>query len=150
MLEDACEGALGPASLRNVLELPSPGRALEVCRSVKSHTSPVVQEQITCLHGVSRQMGPRHPHGFPQHRVARESITLPESCINLVPRASKHDTMPDGSGGSSSELHGWMAKDQIGQRPPPGQMTTEEQILNTTPYSLPHTPQRKAENSRPR
>ena len=46
MLEDACEGTLGPNCLENVLELPSAGRALEVS-ALKSHTGPVAQKQVT-------------------------------------------------------------------------------------------------------
>lgn len=81
----------------NVLELPSPGRPLGVCRLVKSDTDPVVQEQITCAHGESRQMGPRFPHGFPHPRMARHCVMLPESCTYVAPRPSKHDPMLDGS-----------------------------------------------------
>lgn len=67
MLEDACEGGLSPTSLENVLERQTPGRTLQVYKSVRRDTGPVMQ--MYSIHLVV----------FPAH-MATDSVPLPEWC----------------------------------------------------------------------
>ena len=99
VLEDACEGVLGPDSLENVLEFPSPGRSLGVSGQWRvTQVQRCGSKLHDCMEWVSRHMSLRYPHSFPQPRVARDCVILPPNCTNVALRTSRHEIMLDRSG----------------------------------------------------